>query len=152
MQRRPRTPKAALMTPAESGMLHVATGSWSDARQEYEIARALFQAVGAKRLATEGNLTLAIETARGSLDQARREGHRRYVGIAAGHLTGMLTVRSDIDEALIAAREAVPLCREDEYIYWLFPHLALRVAKAGRADDAARIWGYVDRPTASAAP
>lgn len=146
-----------------SGMLHVATGSWSEARQDYEMARALFEALGAKRLATaalcnladmmwaEGTLPVAIETARAALDQARREGHRRYVGVASGCLTGMLTVCGDLDEALIAAREAVPHCREDEYIYWLLPHLALRAAKAKRGEDAARIWGYADRITGSGA-
>jgi hypothetical protein len=94
---------------------------------------------------------MAIETVRDALSQARREGHRRYIGIASGYLTGMLTLRGDIDEALVAAREAVPLCREDEYIDWIFPHLALRVAKAGRPDHAAQLWGYADRVAGSAA-
>jgi predicted ATPase/DNA-binding winged helix-turn-helix (wHTH) protein len=139
------------------GMLHGASGSWAAARQEFETARVLFQAVGAKRLATsalcnladvmwaEGELSAAIETARSALDLARRDNHRRYIGLASGYLAGMLTLRGDLDEALVAAREAVPLCREDEYIEWLFPHLALRVAKAGRPDEAALIWGYAER-------
>ncbi|MEI9985870.1 MAG: hypothetical protein WDN69_23410 [Aliidongia sp.] len=56
-----------------------------------------------------------------------------------------MTARGDLDAALAMAREAVPLCREDGYVDWLFPHLALRVAKAGRSEDAARLWGYADR-------
>ena len=127
------------------------------------MAEAMFRAVGAKRLATaalcnladmiwaEGRIAEAIETARYALDQARREGHRRYIGIASGYLAGMLTACGEVDGALIAAREAVPLCREDEFIYWLFPHLALRAAKAGRPEDAARIWGYAGHIAGSAA-
>ncbi len=62
----------------------------------------------------------------------------------AAALASMLTARGDVDEALAFARRAMPLCREDEYVDWLFPHLALRVAKTGRPEDAARLWGYAE--------
>jgi tetratricopeptide (TPR) repeat protein len=116
----------------------------------------LFQAVGAARLAmaalynladamwTEGALGMAIEAKREALDLARQEGNWDLVGFACGSLAGMLTARGDVEEALVWAREALPLCREAEYIDWLFPHLALRAAKAGRPEDAARLWGYAD--------
>ncbi len=144
------------------GMFYASTGAWSEARRDYELARTLFQAAGAKRLATaafcnladmmwaEGGIATAIETAREVLNLARREGHRRYVGHASGYLVGMLTACGDLDGALLAAREAVLFCREDEYLEWLFPHLALRVAKAGREEDAAQIWGYADRMAGNA--
>jgi tetratricopeptide (TPR) repeat protein len=116
----------------------------------------LFQAAGATWLETvvlynlahamwaEGALDTAIETKREARDLARREGDWDLVGLACGSLAGMLTARGDLDEALVFAREAVPLCREAEYVDWLFPHLALLAAKAGRAENAARLWGYAD--------
>jgi tetratricopeptide (TPR) repeat protein len=138
-------------------LLHIAAESWSEARREFALARTLFQAAGATWLETvvlynlahamwaEGALDSAIETMRETLDLARREGNRRLAGLAAGSLAERLTARGDLDEALVAAREAVPLCREAEYVDWLFPHMALRAAKAGRPEDAARLWGYADR-------
>jgi predicted ATPase/DNA-binding winged helix-turn-helix (wHTH) protein len=139
------------------GMLYAAAGSWFDARREYELARSLFQAVGAARLAmatlynladamwTEGALDMAIDAKRETLDLARLEGNWDLAGFACGSLAGMLTARGDIDEALAYAREAMPICREAEYVDWLYPHLAMRAAKAGRLEDAARLWGYADR-------
>ena len=94
----------------------------------------------------EGSLAHAIDTIDETLGLAWR-----YIGIASGYLTGLLTVCGDIGEALVAAREAVPLCREDEYIDRLFPHLALCVAKACREDDAAPLWGYAGRVAGGAA-
>jgi tetratricopeptide (TPR) repeat protein len=144
------------------GMLHEAVGAWSEARREFALARTLFQAVGATWLATvvlnnhaeamwsEGALDAAIETMRETLDQARRGGYQRMIGLASGSLAGMFTARGDLDQALAMAGEAVPLCRENEDVDWLFLHLALRAAKAGRPEDAARLWGYVERAGSSA--
>jgi tetratricopeptide (TPR) repeat protein len=115
----------------------------------------MFQGVGATRMTTgaqyeladllwtEGPLAPAIDAARKALDIARRHGNRRYTGHSAGILAGMLTAQGDVEEALGFAREAVPLCQEDDYVGWLFPHLALCTAKAGRPEDAARLLGYV---------
>jgi tetratricopeptide (TPR) repeat protein len=103
----------------------------------------------ADALWTEGALGMAIATKREALELAQRQGNWDLVGFAYGSLAGMLTARGDLDEALAAARAAVPLCREAEYLDWLFPHLALRVAKAGRPEDAARLWGYADRAGAA---
>jgi tetratricopeptide (TPR) repeat protein len=146
------------------GMLHTAVGSWSGARREYELARTLFEAVGATRLAmaalynladamwTQGALDAAIDAKREALDLARHEGNWDLVGFAFGGLAGMLTQRGYLEDALVMAREAVPLCREAEYIDWLFPHLALRAAKVGRSEDAARLWGYAERVGSSTVP
>ncbi|HVJ54568.1 MAG TPA: winged helix-turn-helix domain-containing protein [Aliidongia sp.] len=137
------------------GTLHFETGSWPDARREFDLARTLYQAADSIRMAVivsgnlaeaiwaGGDLEAAIATVREALDLAQREAITG-VGQTSGSLVGMLTARGDLDEALALARAAVPLCREDEYLHWLFPHLALRVAKAGRLEDAARLWGYFD--------
>jgi predicted ATPase/DNA-binding winged helix-turn-helix (wHTH) protein/tetratricopeptide (TPR) repeat protein len=139
------------------GILHTVAGSYPEARMEHERARTLFQAAGAKRLATaaaynvadtmwsEGALVMAIETMREALDLARSEGNRAFSGIASGNLAGMLIAQGDIDGALAIAQEAVSFCREEEFVEWLFPHLALLAAKSGRLEEAARLWGYIDR-------
>ena len=66
------------------------------------------------------------------------------LGWSLASLAGVLTERGNLDEALVAAREGLPLLLEDE-IAWLFvSHLALRAALAGRLSDAARLAGYSD--------
>jgi tetratricopeptide (TPR) repeat protein len=139
------------------GILHTVAGLYAEARREHELAQALFTAAGAERLATaaldnaanmmwaEGALDLAIETVRKVLTRARQVGDRRFIGHASGNLAGMLTARGDLEEALIVAHEAMPLCREDEHSDWLFLHLALRAAKVGRSEEAAQLWGYAER-------
>ncbi|HVJ55294.1 MAG TPA: winged helix-turn-helix domain-containing protein [Aliidongia sp.] len=136
------------------GVFHIAKGSCRATRQEYELAKLLFTAAGATRaiiatldnladaLWSEGDLPTAIETVHEALELARRHKQWRFVGHASGNLAGMLTAYGRLDEALLVAREAVPLSREDEFFDWLLPHLALRLAKAGRPEDAARLWGY----------
>ncbi|HVJ55576.1 MAG TPA: winged helix-turn-helix domain-containing protein [Aliidongia sp.] len=136
-------------------ILYTAEEAWSDARRECALALNMFEGVGATKMVmgtqyeladllwTEGTLAPAIDAAVKVLDMARRHGNRRYIGHSAGILSGMFTTQGDVEQALVFAREAVPLCREDDYVDWLFPHLALRAAKAGRPDDAARLLGYV---------
>ncbi|HVJ55575.1 MAG TPA: winged helix-turn-helix domain-containing protein [Aliidongia sp.] len=138
-------------------MLHSALGSWSEATRQYERALPLFQAAGAVRSMTvasynladmlwaEGAHEAAIGAFRATVELGRRSGPRRTIGLALGSLAGVLVDRGDLDAALAAAGEAVPILREDELIDWLFPHLALRLAKAGRPEDAARLWGYAER-------
>ncbi|HVJ54986.1 MAG TPA: winged helix-turn-helix domain-containing protein [Aliidongia sp.] len=161
------TSARALLGPATSkrrlglcamafGILHACTAAWPDARREYELAQILFQAAGSKRWETvnlinladaawtEGDLPTAIKTIEDAADLARRSGQLDLFGMTTGNLAGMLTLQGDLDGALAAAREAVPHCREDEYLIWMFPHLALRLAKAGKIEDAARVWGYAE--------
>jgi predicted ATPase/DNA-binding winged helix-turn-helix (wHTH) protein len=137
-------------------LVYTATGAWTEARREGELAVTFYQAAGSFRLATvalhnladlmwaEGQLDQAIETEQEALNLARREKDRRMIGNCFGSLLGMFTTRGDLDQALAAARVAVPLCREDDYLYWLLPHLALRVAKAGRMEDAGQILAYAE--------
>lgn len=58
--------------------------------------------------------------------------------------SGALTARGDLYEALIAAREAAPLLRDEGILFWLFDHLGLRAALSGRMPDAAMIAGHAD--------
>ncbi|HEY6578512.1 MAG TPA: hypothetical protein VIY09_04265 [Rhizomicrobium sp.] len=43
-----------------------------------------------------------------------------------------------------AAREAVPLLRDEGMLFWFFDHMALRSALGGRTKDAVLICGYAD--------
>ncbi|HEX6795158.1 MAG TPA: hypothetical protein VF304_15015, partial [Casimicrobiaceae bacterium] len=52
--------------------------------------------------------------------------------------------RGELDEALAAGREALPLLLEDGTAWIFVNDLALRAALAGRACDAARLAGYYD--------
>lgn len=66
------------------------------------------------------------------------------MGQGLGNLAGALTERGDLDEALAAMSEAIPLISELGVFYRFGDHFALRLAKAGHADAAARLLGYAD--------
>jgi len=69
---------------------------------------------------------------------------RRALGWWLASLAGVLTERGELDEALVAAREGLPLLLEDGNAWLFVSHLALRAALAGRLSDAARLAGYSD--------
>ena len=60
------------------------------------------------------------------------------------NLAGVRTERGELDEALAAAREGLPLLQEAGYAWNVLDHLALRAALAGKPANAARIAGYAD--------
>ena len=73
--------------------------------------------------------------------------------MALVNLAGVRTERGELDEALAAAREGLPLLQEVGLAWVLLDHLALRAALAGKPADAARIAGYADsRYTAEKSP
>jgi predicted ATPase/DNA-binding winged helix-turn-helix (wHTH) protein/tetratricopeptide (TPR) repeat protein len=65
-------------------------------------------------------------------------------GTLCGLLAAVLTAQGELDGALVAARDAAPLLRDEGVLFWLFDHLALRAGLAGRWKDAAYIAGYAD--------
>lgn len=89
-----------------------------------------------------GDVDGAISAGRAAAARLRNTRHCNLLGFILGILAGALTARGDLDEALSTAREAVPLLRDGDALFWLFDHLALRSALAGRARDAALIAGY----------
>ncbi|HEY2447193.1 MAG TPA: hypothetical protein VGI20_15775, partial [Rhizomicrobium sp.] len=89
-----------------------------------------------------GDVDGAISAGRAVAVRLRETHHSDLLGFVLGVLAGAFTARSDLNEALTAAREAAPLLREDGRLFWLFDHLALRAALAGRARDAALVAGY----------
>jgi len=69
---------------------------------------------------------------------------KRLLGYALTKLGSVLTQRGELAEALGALREGLPLVREDGSVWVFLDDLALRLACAGKATDAARLAGYAD--------
>ncbi|HYQ99620.1 MAG TPA: winged helix-turn-helix domain-containing protein [Casimicrobiaceae bacterium] len=70
---------------------------------------------------------------------------RAALGWALANLASVRTERGELDEALAAAREGLPLLAEGGGLAWKFmDHLASRAARVGRTADAARLGGFAD--------
>jgi len=95
-------------------------------------------------LLESGDIDGAILTGRNVTGRLRDTRHLDIRGFALGVLAAALTARQELEEGMAAAREAVPLLREDGALFWLFDHFALHGALAGRAKDAALLAGYAD--------
>lgn len=121
-------------------------------------AKTLFQAAGAEHEALValhsvgvagwglGDLDGAIAVFYDGIKRARQLpfGTEGLTGFLWGNLAGVLTERGDLAEALDAAREALPLLREEGAHWFFFDPLALRVALIGRIEHAAQLAGYSD--------
>jgi ATP/maltotriose-dependent transcriptional regulator MalT len=141
-------------TYTAQGCIEAFHGRPDDVLNAWAKATRLCETVGACRIA----LVVAVNRVeyslqRGDLDGAISEGRKLALrlrearqsdtlGFVLGVLAGALAARGDLNEALIVAREAAPLLRDYGRLFWLFDHLALRAALAGRAKDAALIAGY----------
>ena len=66
------------------------------------------------------------------------------LGLPLINLAGVLTERGELDEALVAAREALPLLTDGGYAWSFLDHVALRAAMAGKVANAARVAGHAD--------
>jgi predicted ATPase/class 3 adenylate cyclase len=133
-------------------------GDTQGARSDQEKALELFRNAGADRSALNtlcnladahwaaGDLARAIAGLREAAARLRQAVfvHRDLLGVTLGNLAGALTEHGDFGEARLAAREALPLLREDETAWLWFDHFALLAAAGGRIDDAARLAGYAD--------
>jgi predicted ATPase len=91
-----------------------------------------------------GDVDAAISSGQALVSRLRETFHTDILGYVLGMVSGALTLRGDTDTALAAAREAVPLLRDEGMLFWFFDHLALRLALAGRIGDAALVAGYAD--------
>jgi predicted ATPase/DNA-binding winged helix-turn-helix (wHTH) protein len=70
---------------------------------------------------------------------------RMWLANAWGLLAGVLTEGGDVGEALEAVRESVRLFQQDAGNAWaVMDHFAMRAARAGKLENAARIAGYAD--------
>lgn len=73
----------------------------------------------------------------------------RLLGWALTSLGGVLTEQGNVKEALVAAREGVPLLTEDRSAWLFFDSLALRAGLAGKVSAAARLAGCADQAFAA---
>ena len=127
-----------------SGFLKMLTGDLTSARMHFEKALSLYRGVGAESAALATLLNLADVTwALGDLDAALaglsrggrtlRKVAARQKGVLGARLTnlaGVHTERGELDEALAAAREGLPLRKEAGHAWVTLDHLALRAALA----------------------
>ena len=60
------------------------------------------------------------------------------------NLAGVRTERGELDQALAAAREGLPLLHEAGYAWNMLDHSALRAGLAGKLANAALLTGYAD--------
>jgi predicted ATPase/DNA-binding winged helix-turn-helix (wHTH) protein len=142
---------------AQSGFLKMVTGD-PLARTHLEKAFTLFRDTGAEdgsfaMLAVLADLSWTL----GDLDTAKvrfldtiaqlrqsRFARKERIGTALTNLAGVYTESGELDEALTAAREGLPLLKDAGQVWYLLDHLALRTALAHKFANAARLAGYAD--------
>lgn len=156
------TPKALAQYFLVAGEVKCTAGDLVAARADYERGLSLARSVNAERsipggliflsdLAWEtGDLDTASEGFREAAALLRKQGiGRGMLGLCLTNLAGIHTERMELDDALAAAREGLPLRKEQGYAWGALDHLALRAALAGRVTSAARIAGFADAASAA---
>ena len=141
----------------ELGSLKMLTGDLASARMHFEKAFTLSRDAGAETMALVMLLNLADMTwALGDLDAALVRFHeavmllrkppliRDMLGHCLTNLAGVHTERGELAEALTAASEGLPLCKEAGSAWSKLDHLALRAALADNIANAARLAGFTD--------
>lgn len=86
----------------------------------------------------------AVSDGRALVARLRATSHSALLAYALYILAAALVARSDVDEALAAAREALPALSDEGMLCCLLDHLALRSAVMDRIADAALLAGYAD--------
>jgi hypothetical protein len=134
------------------------TGDSFAARTHLEKAFTLYRDTGAEDASfamrgTLGDLSWTL----GDLDTAKARfldniaqlrqsqfARKERLGTSLTNLAGVYTERGELDVALTAAREGLPLLKDSGRVWYLLDHLALRAALAGKLANAARLAGYAD--------
>jgi hypothetical protein len=134
------------------------TGDLTAARIHYERGLALGRSAGAETLVLGGLMYLAdIAWQTGDLDtalagfretaalmRARTLIPKGALGMCLTNQAGIHTERMELDEALEAACEGLPLRKEAGFFWCALDHIALRAALTGKLANAARLSGYAD--------
>jgi len=140
------------------GLLRVLAGDAASARAHYEKALSLYRSAGAQRMLpimlgfladltwVMGDLDAALAAFRETvaLQRTQLHGTKSSLGFALTNLAGVLIERGELDQAMMAAREAVPLLKGAGQAWYLLDYLALRAALVGDDAVAARLAGYAD--------
>jgi len=151
-------PKLFAVYFKDLGGLNVMTGDSAGARACFERAVTLYREAGAESAALAVLVMLADVTwALGDLDAARDAlietvarlrnsplSSKDSLGVCLLNLSGVHTERGELDCALTAAREGLPLLQEAGYAWSVCDILGLRAALAGNLASAARVAGYAD--------
>ena len=107
-----------------------------------------FQALGnlADALWMQGNLDGALVAARDALAQSSKSvfATRNNVGLASANLHGILVERGDLTEAAVVGCDFIGRARNVGATWIVLDHFALRYAKSGRYDIAAKLTGWND--------
>jgi predicted ATPase len=154
-----RLPKALAVYSGAAGYLEAMKGDAGGALRHYEKAAALFREAQDEPSAIEtlGNLA-DLQWQLGDLQGAemclrqfvamRRRPYARRSRLANTFalLAGVLSDRGDLDGALAAAQESVSLMEQDDGddAWNVMDYFALRAARAGKTENAARMAGYAD--------
>jgi predicted ATPase/DNA-binding winged helix-turn-helix (wHTH) protein len=151
-------PRALARHSEVTGFLKMRTGDPTGARTHYEKALALYRTIGVQREVLRmlgnyadltwvlGDLDAALAGFRESVDALRKSTHatKSMVGFNLTNLAGVRTERGELEEALEAMREGLPLMEELGFAWINMDHFALRAALAGNLVHAARLLGYAD--------
>ncbi len=162
---RTSAPKALANYFDALGFLKMSIGDSTAARAHYEKALSLCRTLGAERLAiiVLGNLadmtwmTGDLDAATASLREAVALIRRSWpttaalLGACLANLAGVLAERGELDEALMVARDAMPLRNAGGLAWCTMDHLALRAALAGKLENAALLAAYTDATFAAKA-
>lgn len=128
----------------------------ADATPAFTRARTLFDQVGdhynsivaganlAESLLVLGRVDEAESECRASVRHARVWADAGPIGHTVGKLAGMLIFQRRLEQAEPLVQEALHLLPKMAYLYWFVPHLALRAARRGWWETAARFGGYAE--------
>jgi Predicted ATPase len=140
------------------GLLQIKRSNLANAREHLDRAFDLYREAGAEREANRMLTNLAELTWMLGDLQAAAESFRKVIvmlrdssltttnmlGFGLCNLSGVLTGLGQLDEALLTAREGLPLLVAVGSGWIHADHFALRVALEGRLEDAAKLSGYAD--------
>ncbi len=151
-------PKALGIYFTNLGFLKMLAGEPAAAKEHYETSLAHYREAGTEYAALAhlgefgevnwalGDLDAAVSVFLEYVARLRRSptGRKSSLGFTLANLAGLFTERGELEEALAAAREGLPLIRDGGYVWLFADHFALRAALAGNLVNAARIAGYAD--------
>jgi predicted ATPase/DNA-binding winged helix-turn-helix (wHTH) protein len=152
------TPKAMGLYWGNLGYLRRCQGDAAAGRACYEKAVELHRAAGAQyaEAATigsladvawsQGDLRASVDAFRLNIGLFKRLANprSRAMAFALSNLSGVLTELGELPEALVVAREAIPLMCENGFAWLAMDHFALRAALAGDLPKGARLGAFAD--------
>ncbi|MBV8798727.1 MAG: hypothetical protein JO208_02790 [Alphaproteobacteria bacterium] len=136
--------------------IEISAGDLQAAEAASSIAIRLSEAAGADRTAlvvsanllearlVEEDFQAAVEGGIRLCERLRSSPYADVLGFALGLLTIAFVFTGEEEKALIAAREAAAILREENMMFWMYDYLALRLAKKERYTDAAVLLGYAN--------